>query len=238
MRKVYGELVVQLDKYEHRAQMKSPLALKDPVQDTDDRAAMALLLSGTLEAFVQHLTRSYISEVCSRGGDFNNLPRRMQKSHFEDGAHHLIKVTKSEWGEIQAGKALEFVRAKDVCRRLASANLARYELVWEAFARTDSNAGPDTIALVLTRLDVQKPWPTIETNTPASAHSVPSGSARESKLIADLRDLREARNRCAHGAASEAAPAWSLLLDYVLAVRVVGEGMVNLLERHLLTMPS
>jgi hypothetical protein len=236
MRNVLADFARQLDKFDRRAQRLSLLALNDPEQDTDERAAMTLLVSGTLEAFLKDVTREYVSLICSRGAAFDKLPVRIRRSHYEEGARHLLRVAAEE--SRLPGKTIDFAAAKAVCRRLSSAHLVPYELVWEGFATTNSNANPETIKTILQRLDVKKPWETMEASIPATLHPLPPGSTRANKLNADLRDLRDARNRCAHGGADSAAPAWSLLLGYIGSLRAIAGGMVAALEARFTSMPQ
>jgi hypothetical protein len=236
VRTVLTDFAKQLDKFDKRAQALSLQALSDVERDTDERAAMTLLVSGLLELFLRDVTRDYVNAVSARGAAFQALPAALRRSHYEDGAHHLSRVARDEWAEIKGGRALGFVNAADVCRRLSSVTGQPYELVWEGFARTDSNANPDTIIKILTRLDVDKPWDSIDASIPPGIHPLPAGPVRANKLNADLRALRDARNRCAHGAAS-VAPAWSLLLDYIATLKVIGMGIVESLEARLRTMP-
>lgn len=238
MRQPLTEFTAQLKKFESRATRLSSLALKDPEQDTDERAGMTLLVSGSLEFFLKELTRVYVAEVSARGAAFEALPLTMQRAHFEEGARVLLHVAKSDARKVRERRAKEFLDAKDLCRRLHSIAAAPYELVWEGFARTDANASPETIKAILNRLDVDKPWESIDANIPSGLHVLPAGATRANKLNAVLRELRDARNRCAHGSAGTAAPGWSALLEYTEALRAVAEGLVATLEMRLAQMPS
>lgn len=149
-----------------------------------------------------------------------------------------MKAAKADMGRIKAGLQFDFKKAQEICQRLHSTGLPAYVLVWEGFASTDSNANPETIKTIMNRLDIDKPWETLERSIPGSAHPLPPGPARANKLNADLRDFRDARNRCAHGAANAAAPGWSTLLEYFASAKAVAAGLVQSLEARISTMPS
>jgi hypothetical protein len=234
---VLAEFDKRLDKFDQRAKALSVEALQDVERDNDERAAMTLLVSGALELFLREVTRDYVGTVSARGAAFNTLPKALRRSHYEDGAHYLLKAAREDWANIKDGRASDFVVAADVCRRLHSVSGTGYELVWEAFARTDSNADPETIKKMLDRLDVDSPWATIEASIPTGVHPLPPGSVRANKLNADIRNLRDARNRCAHGAAAS-PPGWSLLLEYIASLKAIAVGIVEALKARLSVMPS
>jgi len=104
----------------------------------------------------------------------------------------------------------------DVVRRLASAGVPQppYELLWEAFADTKANPGPDTIGDFLRNFGVQKPLPTLAT----------AMNVQREYLVIRLRSFMEIRNECAHtGSSSKVPPQATFRTTAILSSRLRAE---------------
>ena len=93
---------------------------------------------------------------------------------------------------------LVLAKASDAARRLASVNAAQlpYEILWEAFADTQANPGPEEISSFLKRFHILKPLPTL-----ASAMNVTPET-----LALSLRSFMGIRNECAHTGSTKNIP--------------------------------
>jgi len=234
MQQLLADFEARLGVFEVRVGKLAPLALQDPTGDVDHRAGMTLLMGTALEVFLRDVARTCTALVSARAQAFETLPEPLQRAHFEGGAAALLNVVKDDVKDFRAKKpGASFSRSRDVCRRLASVISGPHELVWEGFARTDSNACPETIKKMLSRFDVSAPWEAVEAAVPPSFYAPLAGSARANKLHAAIADLRDARNRCAHAEVAVAAPPWSSLADYCVALRAVALGLVCVLDGRL-----
>jgi hypothetical protein len=225
-----------LTRFQGRVVRISPQALAFPRDDADERAAMTLLMSSAFEGFLRDATQACVMRIPSIVANFHNLPKQVRRTHYEGGAAIVGGFAKSDWKDVAAARATAFVSAEEIIQRLASSASQPYSLVWEAFAQTGSNAGSDTVGKILQRFEVEKPWPTLAANVPPGDFAIPPGPARENKISTELNELRVARNRCAHGLATAAAPQWSVLLGFAAALRATAIGFVDTLESRLVTL--
>ena len=87
---------------------------------------------------------------------------------------------------------LVLAKAADAARRLASVGAAQlpYEILWEAFADTQANPGPDEISAYLKRFHIPEPLPTLAI----------AMNTTQNTLSLSLRSFMEIRNECAHTA--------------------------------------
>ena len=229
----------QLRRFRSRVDDCKPAALQNPIWDTYERAALAVLLSGALERFLREVVEEYIEHVCATVQRFDDLPEVMRRHHYKGGADQLCEAVRLETRRAAGRTPVPYSAALEVCRKLASSGAEKYALVWEAFADTQANPGPDTVKDILRRLDVRKPWETLEARIPSDPHpGLRKGGALGNKLNADLRELLSARNRCAHGMAETAAPAYSSIEDYLVSLEAIADGIVGALEQRLETLVS
>src|ERR1035437_3425965 len=116
--------------------------------------AATVILSGFLESFMREVAEGMISEICTRNVPFQNLPDKIRVTHFLAGGYFLHRKAKYER---KAGTS-SMTESADVVRRLASVGVPQppYVLLWEAFADTRANPGPDAIGDFLGNFDVQK----------------------------------------------------------------------------------
>lgn len=230
------EFIKTVERFEARLYRLGPLSLQNPEEDVDERTAMTVLLSGAFERFLQDAMREFVATLSNHVTSFQNLPPVVRQTHYEGGARVLERAAKRDWQEVKAKRAVTFEHAEDVIERLGTVGAAPYRLVWEAFVRTDSNVGPDTVSSILKRVAVARPWETLVERIPSASYDVPTGPARSGKLRAALAEFRSARNRCAHGAASAAVPQWSELLDFMTALKATAHGYVAALKEHLMSL--
>src|SRR5439155_23291620 len=80
--------------------------------------------------------------------------------------------------------------ALDVARRLASVGNAQfpYEIIWEAFAETQANPGPQQISDFLRRFEIADPLPTLAATM----------NTTQNTLVIALRSFMGVRHECAH----------------------------------------
>lgn len=225
------ELVDTITRFQKRIPHLSSQVLLDPARDTDERAGMVLLVSAAIERFLRDIVRSYVSDLCRRKIPFDELPEEIRRHHFIGGAEYLRNAARQEKKDARGMIPVPYVRSHDVARRLASVVGTSYELVWEAFADAESNPGPKAITSIMKRLGVAEPWRKIEQHVPMNPYDpLPADGTLANRLNADLHELIQARNRCAHGAAHHAAPLYSELEQYLKSLHAIAAGMVAVLE--------
>lgn len=134
----------------------APAALANPTilaRHETVQCAATVILSGFLESFMREVAEGMIAEICSRNIPFQNLPDQIRVTHFQAGGYFLHEKAKSE----RKARAFAMTESAEVVRRLASVGTLQpsYELLWEAFADTHANPGPDAIGDFLRNFDVQ-----------------------------------------------------------------------------------
>jgi hypothetical protein len=201
------------------------------------RAAITVLLLGSFEHHLKELVRRFIISVNNLSIPFDRLPDAIRHCHLERGAEFLRTTAKDERKRSRQSTDSPYIESYRVLTQLASVSRGvPYELVWEAFAQTDSNPGVEAVGNILRTLNIQKPWPTIAKNAP-DPYRMPNEEVCQGRLEGLLRinleNLREARNRCAHGAIST-APQLSDLLDYLKALDALSEGCLITLNAELI----
>lgn len=188
-----------------------------------------VLMTGYFEAFLKDIVRRFIEELSVSGLTFSGLPEAIQNRHFEGGGRVLTKA--SEFA--RKGKATPFGNAtrEDIVARLHSASNAiePYQIVWEAFADTQANPGPDVVVDIAQGLGLKKVWPTI------SNHSGDPARWSDTALTTKLADLIAKRNACAHTGTVSPNPTASDILDFVDMLQALGNGFVTMLEAQLTT---
>ncbi|MBX3273178.1 MAG: hypothetical protein KF729_23135 [Sandaracinaceae bacterium] len=205
---------------------EAPLALGDPSvlrRHETIQFASTVILSGYFESFLRDLARAYIRDICGLGVPFAGLPKVVRYSHFEHGGNVLAHVARAE----KKGEPPRFpTSATDLAARLHSVDHSvPYSLVWEAFAETGANPGPQVIAEYLRRMGVEKAWPTVGGKTAAiAAHQT------ETWLVANLRSFIGVRNECAHAGAASVQVLPSDLRNYCDLFEALATAMVGVLE--------
>jgi len=196
-------------------------ALRDPaVQARHETTlcASTVILSGFLESFLRDVAEEVISDICTRGVPFNTLPSKIRVAHYSDGALYLQEMARLEKKE----NPVILTKAADAARRLASVGGSQlpYELLWEAFAETQANPGPDQISAFLRRFHIDQPLPTL-----AGAMST-----SENNLLLRLRSFMEIRNECAHTGSAANVPTTNDVLGFCSLIEEIGTGMVAVFQ--------
>ncbi|WP_437782366.1 HEPN domain-containing protein [Sorangium sp. So ce1097] len=186
-----------------------------------------VLMTGYFEAFLKDLVRRFIEDLSLSGLAFSGLPEAIRNRHFEGGGKVLTKA--SEFA--RKGKPTPFGNAtrEDIVARLHSASNAGapYQIVWEAFADTHANPGPDVVQEIAQWLGLKKVWPTISTRSGDPARW------SDGALTAKLADLIAKRNACAHTGTVSPIPTASDILDFADMLQALGTGLVAALEAEL-----
>jgi hypothetical protein len=117
----------------------------------------------------------------------------------------------------------------DATRRLASVGSlqAPYELLWEAFAQTKANPGPDEIGDYLKRFDIANPLPSL-----AAAMNATQGT-----LVLSLRSFIQIRNECAHTGTAKIVPTTSDVRSYCRLIEDLGAGIIAVFRNALGSAP-
>lgn len=183
---------------------------------TMQRAA-TVILSGFLESFLREAAQEAISELCSMQIPFDQLHRKIRSTHYRGG----IDYVKREVEEANGRYAFEDKRAAAAAARLASpGSSASYDLIWEAFAETHANPGPETIKTYLKRFGVQNPMEKL-----AEATGTPAPS-----LTTRLRSFISVRNECAHTGSSKIDLTTSDVRSYRELIELVANGVASVLR--------
>ncbi len=203
-------------------------ALKDAIvlaRHETTLCAATVILSGFLESFLREIAEEMISDICRRSVPFNQLPSKIRVTHYWDGALHLREMARQE----RKADPVILAETADAARRLASVDGAQlpYEIVWEAFADTQANPGPDEIGDFLRRFDVNEPLVTL-----ATAMKMPNN-----RLALNLRSFMKVRNECAHTGRAVHVPTTSAVRDYCGLVEEVGAGILAIFQNILAAAP-
>jgi RiboL-PSP-HEPN len=176
--------------------------------------AASVILSGFLESFLREVAEEVITDICNRALPFDNLPPRIRVTHYWEGAACLREVARQE----RSKNPLMLGKASDVARRLASVQnpQAPYEIIWEAFADTQANPGPDQIGTFLKRFDIEEPLPTL-----AGAMNT-----TQNNLVLRLKSFMEIRNECAHTGSARNVPTTTDVQGFCDLVEQLGAGIV------------
>jgi len=207
-------------------------ALADPaildLHETQQCGAV-VLLTGYFEAFLKDLVRRFIEDLCASGVTFAGLPDTIRDCHFEGGGRVLTKASEAA----RKGRATPFGNAtrEDIVARLHSASAAAgsYQVVWEAFADTEANPGPDVVKGIARNLGLRKFWPTV------SSKSGNPARWSDTALTSVLSDLIAKRNECAHTGKVSPVPTAADILDFADMLEALGTGFVAALEEEIAT---
>jgi RiboL-PSP-HEPN len=181
------------------------------------QCACSAVISGFFEAFLKEVAESFIGDVSALRIPFDMLPVAIQKAHYgkggvilsakQDGKGNYVWVTASPG---------------DIARRLASVGAVPYDLLWEAFADTRANPGPEVIKELLRLLGVKDQSSKLEAKTGISWGII------ETQLSSFL----AVRNECAHTGRASNVPTPSDLRAYAIFLVRVARGIVMVLEEH------
>jgi hypothetical protein len=199
-------------------------AFKDPIvraRHETTLCAATVILSGFLESFLREVAEEVIADICNRGVPFNNLPSKIRIAHYWEGALYLREMARQEKSE----DPVLLAKASDAARRLASVGSAQlpYEILWEAFAETQANPGPNQIGTFLKRFHIEKPLPTL---------AVAMGTT-ENNLSLRLRSFMEIRNECAHTGSASKVPTTTEVQGFCDLIQELGNGIIAVFQTTL-----
>lgn len=198
-------------------------ALKDPAlrrRHETALSAVVVTLSGFFESFLREVAEHYSDIICQQNHPFGRLKADIRHTHFEGGGHVLSNI-----GGKNPSSRYSWTSSKpsDMARRLASVNGAPpYELVWEAFAETGGNPGPEVIRSFLKRFGVKKPMETLAAQMSRTSNT----------LVAVLDSFIAVRNECAHTGKASNTPTPKDVLDYCDFLELLAGGVVKTLGSH------
>lgn len=194
------------------------------LRDETLRCACTVILSGFFETFLKECAAAFIAEISLRNVPFSDLPPYTQLRHFEGG------------GELLGLKARNHSRASwvsgdhfDLVQRLSSPALrsSNYTLVWEAFATTQGNPGPDVVEEILKSLGVDNRNPRLNTAL----------GGTYSGLRFALGAFILVRNECAHTGTAVNVPTTGAVRSYCTTIEAISHAVVCVLEGRLTEIP-
>lgn len=192
-------------------------ALKDPAiqaRHETTLCAATVILSGFLESFLRELAEEVISDICSRALPFDTLPAKVRITHYWEGALQLREIARQE----KSQNPVLLTETLNLTKRLSSVGTTQfpYELIWEAFAETRANPGPEQIGDYLRRFEIGDPLPTL------------AGVMRttQNTLVITLESFMKVRHECAHTGSATIMPTTSDVLGYCDLIEQLGTGIV------------
>jgi hypothetical protein len=208
------DITLDIDANALRAlQNRSTLEMHETIQ-----CATTVIVSGFFESFLKDVAEAFISVVTAKGIPFLKLPPKIQKTHFEDGGAMVARKARNR-GET----AWIMCTTHDLARRLGSVvTSVTYEIVWEAFADTKANPGPENIRCFMQRFGIAKVWPKLASKAKVS----------ESLLITNLESYIRVRNECAHSGSALNIPTPNDVRDYCDQIDRLANAIVEVLEDH------
>jgi hypothetical protein len=204
-------------------------ALSDPdVRELHEiqQCGAVVLLTGYFEAFLKDLVRKYIEALSRSGIAFEALPAVIRNRHFEGGGRILTRASEAA----RKGRSTPFGNAtrEDIVARLHSASSTdSYQILWEAFADTEANPGPEVVKEIARNLGLTDFWPTV------ASKSGDTLRWSDTALSTMLEDLIAKRNECAHTGKVSPVPTASEILDFTDLLAAIGTGFVAALEDRL-----
>jgi len=187
-------------------------------RDETVRCSCTVIVSGFFESFLKDTAEGFISIVSQRRLPFTGLPPRVQSRHFEGGGWIL--------GEKAKGQALwTSADQLDIAKRLASpaVNAGRYTLLWEAYADTRGNPGPNVVKDFLVGLGVEQAGQKLDRAL--------NGTWAATSLA--LRSFIDIRNECAHTGYALTVPTTGDLRRYADLIHEIATAVVSILESRL-----
>jgi hypothetical protein len=164
--------------------------------------------------------KAFIRDLNTLQKPFASLPKKMRYNHFARGGECLMELAREEKRETPGVTS----RSEDMAQRLASVcGPAPYSVVWEAFADTRSNPGPDTVRDLLKAFEIDDPWRKMDVHC----------AGRAEYLRTWLGTFIKKRNECAHTGISAASPGNSELRDYSGNLVLIASAIVAVLEARL-----
>jgi hypothetical protein len=191
------------------------------------RCALAVVMSGFLESFLKDAASGFFRQVNARNKPFNSLPEAIRFNHFMHGAKVLHEAAKRE----RQGKTKPLLtqQTEALAARLASPNVASYEIVWEAFADTQANPGPQAVRDYLAKFGIEDSLHKVALRT-----KLPYSKKTIEVLLGSFMTLR---NECAHTGTAATVPSTTYLRDTCDFIDEVAEAIVFLFEDLLANPP-
>lgn len=180
--------------------LSTPAALKpNQLACTNAISCSAIvLLSGYFESYLKNIVKDYIEVINNLNKPINQIPVTMRLKHYSGGADALVNASKKD-------KKLKSTNiSEDLARRLGSLDQPKYYLAWESFANTKSNPGTETVTTLLSGLEIEKAW-----------NSIDDLNKSHGRLDLFLTSFIEMRNVCAHTGRHHTPPSGADLIDYV-----------------------
>jgi hypothetical protein len=180
--------------------------------------AATVILSGFLESFLRELAEEVIVDICNRAIPFDNLPAKVRVTHYWEGALQLREIARREKSE----SPVTLKEALEIAKRLASVGGAHvpYEIIWEAFAETRANPGPEQIGDFLRRFEIADPLPTL-----AAAMNT-----TQNTLVLSLDSFMKVRHECAHTGSAKIMPTTTDVTSYCALIERLGTGIVSVFQ--------
>jgi hypothetical protein len=203
-------------------------ALKNPAiqaRHETTLCAATVILSGFLESFLREVAEEMVSEICNRAVPFNDLPSKIRITHYWEGAVHLKEMARQDKKE----NPVVLANAADAARRLASVGSAQlpYEILWEAFADTQANPGPEQVSEFLRRFHIDEPLPTLAV----------AANTTENNLALRLGSFMKIRNECAHTGSANIVPTTTDVRGFCDLIGQIGAGIVAVFQNTLARPP-
>jgi hypothetical protein len=188
--------------------LSTPSALK-PSQLACTNAiscSVIVLLSGYFESYLKNVVKDYIEAINNLNKPINQIPATMRLKHYSGGADALVNASKKD-------KKLKSTNiSEDLTRRLGSLDQPKYHLAWESFANTKSNPGTETVTTLLSGLEIEKAW-----------NSIDDLNKSHGRLGIFLTTFIEMRNVCAHTGRHHTPPSGADLIDYIRKFKSLAE---------------
>jgi RiboL-PSP-HEPN len=182
--------------------------------------SVVVILSGFFESFLREVAEAYADVLAKKAVVFADLPDSVRYAHFGGGGNVLSNVGRRS---VPSPYRWILSTSHDVARRLASVNNPPpYELLWEAFAETKGNPGPDVVKEFLSRFGVKKPMEVLATHVRRSHNTI----------HAQLDSFIAVRNECAHSGIPTSIPTPSEVSGYCDLLEAVGDGITSALSAH------
>lgn len=190
------------------------------------QCAVTVILSGYFESFLKEVAEDFINALLKTGLPFQSLPGKIKNAHFLGGGTILSKRYKGKSKGIDSWISAS---SEDISRRLGSVvGQGPYELVWEAFANTRANPGPDTIREFLDRFGIEKPLEKLGVAAKLSSTAI---STRLTSFIA-------IRNECAHTGRASQVPGPSDIREYCAFLETLAGAILRVLGDELKLLQS
>ena len=208
------------------ASVNTPAALSNPAlleRHETALSAVVVTLSGFFESFLRGTAEEYADQINQQNLPFVTLKDDIRYAHLQGGGQFLNQIGGKNRSNRHNWTSAD---ARDVAERLASVYaVGQYQLVWEAFAETRGNPGPDVVKEFLRRFGVDKPMETVSQKAGLS-------------ITTPLQSFIDVRNECAHNGRANQTPQPSDVLDYCDLLERIAQGIVDTLSAHQVNQPG